>query len=46
LLINDLLMKQTNLSFKDFKEAVLSSLSLLYIKFSKFILKVEFRNLR
>jgi hypothetical protein len=29
----------TNLIFKDFKEAVLSSLPLLYIKFSKFVLK-------
>ncbi len=37
--INKVLKTYTNLNFKDFKEAVLSSLSLLYIKFSKFILK-------
>jgi len=37
--INKVLKTYTNLSFKDFKEAVLSSLSLLYIKFSKFKLK-------
>ena len=37
--MNKVLKTYTNLSFKDFKEAVLSSLSLLYIKFSKFILK-------
>ena len=37
--INKVLKTYTNLNFKDFKEAVLSSLSLLYIKFSKFKLK-------
>ena len=37
--MNKVLKTYTNLSFKDFKEAVLSSLSLLYIKFSKFLLK-------
>ena len=38
-MINKVLKTYTNLIFKDFKEAVLSSLPLLYIKFSKFVLK-------
>ncbi len=37
--INKVLKIYTNFNFKDFKEAVLSSLSLHYIEFSEFILK-------
>ena len=38
-MINKVLKTYTNLIFKVFKKAVLSSLPLLYIKFSKFVLK-------
>jgi hypothetical protein len=42
-MINIILKTYTNLIFKDFKEAALSSLSILNINFSKFILEKTFK---